>query len=190
MPVDFRDRIGILGGGFNPPHIGHLFIAVYALSALGLKKVIVIPCRDHPFGKELAPFQHRLEMCKLAFSPIAGTEVSDIEERLPTPSYTINTLSALGELYPKEKFLLLLGVDQSEEFARWKDFDRIKELADIMLFRRGGRRGKTDAFETTEITLPEISSTDLRERLKMSGNSKGLIPDSVSSYIKRHKLYR
>ena len=189
MTYSFKGYTGVLGGSFNPPHIGHLFIAAHSLAALGCKKVLVIPCAGHPFGKELAEFHHRFEMCKLAFCELPSVEISDIENRLGMPSFTINTLKKLVETMPNEKFLLLLGADQQNEFERWRDFEGVKKLADIFLHKRGGFSGKRGGYSISEIAFPKVSSTEIRKMLANNKTPRGLLPEKVMAYIKSHGLY-
>ena len=98
-------KIGVLGGSFNPPHIGHLLLSVYALTIKDLDRVFVVPCFRHPFGKDLIDFKHRLKMCGLAFGDFKRhIKVSDIEKKLGDISRTLYTLKALKKKHKNHQF--------------------------------------------------------------------------------------
>ena len=117
-----RKSVAIYGGSFDPPHIAHVLAAVYALKVGGFEEILVVPVFEHAFQKQLTPFQHRLRLCELAFEGLAGVVVSSLEQELPTPSRTLNTLERLQVLHPDWAMRLLVGSDVLTETAKWHAF--------------------------------------------------------------------
>src|SRR5689334_9142479 len=117
-------RVALFGGSFDPPHVGHVFAAAYALSTIDIEEVLVVPVFAHAFEKDLAPFDDRLEMARIAFAPIARTSVSAVERSLGAPSITIRTLEHLRATHPDWKLYLVVGSDVLAESARWAEWDR------------------------------------------------------------------
>src|SRR5687767_3051770 len=103
--------VALFGGSFNPPHIGHVLAVTYVLSVGRVDRVVVVPVFDHALGKRLEPFEHRLEMARRAFDWLPQVDVSDIEERLGTPSRTLRTVLALESAHPEWDLRLLVGSD-------------------------------------------------------------------------------
>jgi nicotinate-nucleotide adenylyltransferase len=112
-------RIALFGGSFDPPHIGHQLACLYVLSTHAVDEVWMLPCAQHPFAKQMAPFAHRAAMCQLATAHLTGVRVCTIEGELPGPSYTLNTVRALSERHPEHEFLLVIGADLLHERERW-----------------------------------------------------------------------
>jgi nicotinate-nucleotide adenylyltransferase len=200
-----RERIALFGGSFDPPHVGHVLLASWALSVGGVDSLLVVPTFAHAFGKLSAPFEHRIEMARRAFSVLdpARVEVSDIEKRLadrasidrpgdpPRPSYTVETLEALALERPSASFRLLVGADVLADLPRWRDVARIEALAPLLV---GGRAGHASSAEGREVaadapSFPEVSSTDVRSRLASGRSVGGIVPDAVIGYAANHALY-
>ena len=185
-PLRGFNRIGILGGSFNPPHLGHLLIATAVYAVEDIDHLWVIPTASHAFGKDLAPFSDRMRMCHLAFRHLAGgVAISDIEERLPKPSYTVNLLRVLHALRPGIQPVWIAGSDVLAELPRWKESEEVQRLAQFVVVPRqgyegGGRLG---------IDLPELSSTDVRTTLRGGKDVTGLVDREVLAYIERRELY-
>jgi nicotinate-nucleotide adenylyltransferase len=196
-------RIGILGGTFNPPHIGHLVCAQEAYLQLGLERVLLIPARIPPHKpvQDEPGIEHRLEMCRLA---IAGDEqrfeVSDAEVRRDGPSYTVDTLEELHAHQPESELFLIVGGDVALEFGSWREPERVLALATLAVAERPGttRTAVEDELSrlvggerTRFLDMPgiEISSTLLRRRARNAEPTRYLVPDAVRSYIDRHRLY-
>jgi|GEM_PF-954486 len=138
-PLRGLGRIGLLGGSFNPPHLGHLLIATAVYAVEEIDHLWVIPTASHAFGKDLAPFADRVRMCHLAFRHLAGgAAVLDIEERLPKPSYTVNLLRALHALRPGIKPLWIAGSDVLADLPRWKEPEEVQRLARFVVVPRKG----------------------------------------------------
>lgn len=181
------ERIGILGGAFDPPHCGHVLLAAYALSVAPIDRLLVVPTFAHPFGKAMAPFEHRVAMCAEAFGFLGGTGVSRIEEELAPPSFTVRTLEALAERLPDASFRLIVGADVLGDTAKWREFERVVELAPLFVIGRGGHP-RTDAIETPD--LPAISSTEVRARLRAGVPVAGMVPRAVEEHVRAEGLYR
>lgn len=179
--------VGVLGGSFDPPHCGHVLFAAYARSVAPIDEVLVVPTFEHPFGKRLSPFAHRVAMCERAFGPIDSVRVSRLEAALGGPSYTVRTLEALHDAEPDASFRLLIGADVAGEVHRWKDFDRVEALAPPFVVGRGGH---DRVLAPGVLTLPEVSSTEVRARLASGADVVGLVPRLVAAYIEAHGLYR
>ena len=195
-------RIGILGGTFNPPHLGHLVCAQEAYLQLRLETVLLIPARIPPHKPvaEEPGIEHRLEMCRLAIAGDERFEVSDIEARREGPSFTVDTLEELHAHQPDSELFLIVGGDVAAGFASWREPDRVLALASLAIAERPGtsradvqqalgqlQRGERARF--FDMPAIEISSTMLRDRARHGGPTRYLVPDAVRSYIDRHRLY-
>ena len=202
-------KIGIYGGTFNPPHLGHLAAAKAAVTELGLDKLILIPAAVPPH-KELpadTPSQeHRLEMVELmadAMQLPKVVEVSTLELDRAGKSYTSDTLVQLHEQYPEAELWLLMGTDMYLTLHQWHDPDTVMKLAGICAFGRAQKDGeavfapqteyleKTYGAKTHIMSIPdlvEVSSTELREELAAGKGQKYLLP-AIYGYILRHQLY-
>lgn len=180
-------RIALLGGSFNPPHVGHLMNAYYVLATREVDRVWLMPVFRHPFAKVLAPFDDRVRMCELAASRFAGgVEVSRVEAEAPGSGRTIETLEYLLAQRPGDRFALVIGSDILPERSKWKDFDRIERLAEVIVVPRAG-------FAAPGVegpALPEVSSTEVRERLARGEDASALVPREVLAYVRAKGLYR
>ncbi|MGE0786721.1 MAG: nicotinate (nicotinamide) nucleotide adenylyltransferase [Sandaracinaceae bacterium] len=178
--------IAIFGGSFNPPHVGHVLAACWAMSAARFDALLVVPTVRHAFGKPLAPFAHRRRMAELAFGGLVSVSVSDVESRLDGPSYTVSTLERVQREHPSARLTLVVGSDLVPEIPRWHDAHRLDSLAERLVIPRPGYAVPGDFTPA----LPEVSSTDVRERLARGESVRGLVPLRVAEYIAAHELYR
>lgn len=190
-----KSKIGILGGTFDPVHNGHLITAQYVLEKRNLDKIIFIPCYISPHKTELisSSAEHRLNMVKLAIDKIPYFDYSDYELKAEGVSYSYNTLLYLSEKY--ESLELIIGYDNLLVFDKWYQPDEIIRLASLVVMKR-----KTDIEEKRNrffekavlLDTPtiEISSTDIRERVKNNLPIDFLVPESVKKYINETNLYR
>lgn len=178
-------RIGIFGGSFNPPHMAHVLVVAWALGTGEIDRVWAIPTGGHPFGKNLAPFEDRMEMARRAFACFGElVEVLDVE-REPRVHYSIETMRALARGYPRNSWRWIMGSDTLLDAERWLEYDRLMELAPPLVIPRGGRAAATG------FALPNLSSTFIREELG-KGNAAGLaglVPGGVLDWIQAKKLY-
>jgi nicotinate-nucleotide adenylyltransferase len=196
-------RIGILGGTFNPPHLGHLICAQEAYLQLGLDRVTLIPARIPPHKpvEDEPGAEHRLELCRLA---IQGDEerftVSDAEIVREGPSYTVDTLEELQSSAPDNELFLIVGGDIAAGLPSWQRPERVLSLATLAVAkRRGTSRAAVDEAlralagreRTRFFRMPRIavSSTMLRDRVRAGQPIRYYVPDAVISYIDEHRLY-
>jgi nicotinate-nucleotide adenylyltransferase len=179
--------IAILGGSFNPPHVAHVMAAYWVLETQDVTEVWLLPSYRHPFGKALAPFEDRVRMCELAARPLRGVHVCTAEAELaddPHVGKTARTLEHLAAKHPAYRFALVVGSDVLPDTPKWYRWDRVKELARIVVV---GRQGYAD--EGTP-ALPPISSTAIRERIGRGEDVSGLVPRRVLEYVRERRLYR
>ena len=198
------ERIGIYGGTFNPPHLGHIHAAQCAVSALGLDKLLMIPDRIAPHKQLPADSpspEQRLEMLRLASKQIEKAEVSDVELKRQGVSYTYETIAQVRQMYPDAELYLLMGTDMFLTLHNWKNPEQIWKHAVIAGFCRG-ERGEKEALvkqkqflasQGARAVLVEnqvltISSTDLR-RMLVFGCADSFLPGGVGEYIRQRGLY-
>lgn len=188
-------RIGILGGTFNPIHIGHLILAEEALSKLSLDKVIFVPTYIPPHKNvecNIKP-QDRLKMAELAISDNPAFAVSDFEIGSKKTSYSIETLKEFRRLYGQDTQLYFItGSDLLKDLFSWKNVNDIFKMSKFIVANRPGYPVKEvpKEVETVVITPIEISSEDIRRRLKALRSIRYLVPEKVRSYIMERNLYK
>ncbi len=188
-------RLGVLGGTFDPPHVGHLLAASDAFEALALDRVLFIPAASHPFKAENVggtPSQ-RLHMLALLIADDARFGVDAIEIERPGLSYTVDTLTAVAGRHPDAERFLLVGADVLESFAKWRQPDRVLELATLAVLQRGEaprRPPAGDRIRMLRTRRVEVSSTEVRARVRAGRSIRGFVPDAVAAYIGAAGLYR
>ncbi|MBU1005964.1 MAG: nicotinate-nucleotide adenylyltransferase [Candidatus Omnitrophica bacterium] len=187
-------RIGILGGTFDPVHNGHLYMACEVLKRLRLDKVILMPAYHPPHKKNtgITSARHRYNMLKLAVKGSKEFKVSDIEIKRKGRSYSIRTLKQLRERYGAEaKLFFIAGSDALKDIDTWRDLKGILGLCSFVIVKRPGSRIKMSRreFMILRIGAKDISATDIRKKIRCSGQVKKLIPSTVKDYIKSHGLY-
>ncbi len=189
-------KIGIFGGTYDPIHIGHLITAQSVYEQRNLDKILFIPCNisPHKVGLHTAPAKDRLEMVKLATSPIPHFEVSDYEIRKGDVSYTYDTIKHFAsEGYEIE---LIIGYDNLLVFDKWREPNAILELAKVLVLKRKPERTSNkfnryfEAVEFLDTPIIEISSTEIRERIRKGMSIDLIVPNSVKDYIEQNKLYK
>ncbi len=190
--------IGLIGGTFDPIHVAHLVIAKEALEAFGLDRVIFIPSARPPHkpAGDVSPIEHRLEMVRLAVAGDQRLEVSDLEARRPMPSYTIETIRELREEFGEDETLyFIMGADSLTQFFTWKDPEDLLHACEFVVVPRPGI-GMEDADDrirnralTLDAPMLDISSSDIRERVRRGRSIRHLVPPEVSAYIAEKKLY-
>jgi nicotinate-nucleotide adenylyltransferase len=198
MPRDRKKRLGILGGTFDPIHSGHLILAEQLKEELKLQKVIFIPSANPPH-KENCPIssaKNRLKMVKLAIQDNPDFLISDIELKREGKSYTIDTLSQLKKLYKDSGLFFLLGSDAIDELPTWKEPDKIFQKVKVVIALRPGfdRINPENRFVKKSHVIPinglNISSTQVRERVRQGKSIRYLVPREVEEFIRSKKLYR
>ena len=190
-------RIGILGGSFDPPHVGHLAIAQRALDQLRLDVVLFIPARRSPHkrNRTLASAVHRLAMTGLAVRGNKSFRVDAIEIRRQGVSYTVRTLRQIRERHPGAALFFLLGEDNLRQFRRWYRPLEIAALASLVIHPRSGNRKFRRPRNLPRLLwlkgpLVNVSSSEIRELVSRGESLRYLVPDSVGRYIRQHRLYR
>lgn len=174
-------RTGIFGGSFNPIHNGHISLARQLREKAGLDEVWLMVSPQNPLKQsaDLLDDSIRMEMARLALEGVEGIVASDYEMHLPKPSYTWNTLQGLSRDYPDREFVLLMGGDNWALFDRWYHAEDIKNNYEIAVYTR--TPGETGFID--------ISSTEIRQRIKAGKGIRRLVPKVVADYIKEKKLY-
>ena len=187
-------KVGIFGGTFDPPHIGHLIAAQDALDILSLDSVVFIPARvpPHKQHEKVTDSALRLRMIQAAAAHDPRFEVSDAEVRRSGTSYTVDTLRELHEKRPNDDLFLLLGVDQVLEFSTWREPEEILRLARLAMLERAGVE-HLDAgdivHQTVRVTRVDVSSTLVRQRAAAGRSIRYLVPESVEKIIAAERLY-
>lgn len=196
-------RLGILGGTFNPPHVGHLICAQEALVQLELDSVILMPVAAPPH-KALADDpgpERRMEMCWLAVGGDERLGVSRLEVDRGGPSYTVHTLSTLAAARRDDELVWIVGGDMAASFAQWRDPEEILRLCTLAVAERAGAGRQEidsalatvdggDAVRFFEMPRVDVSSSEVRRRVGAGRPIRYLVPDEVVDYVEAHGLYR
>ena len=190
-------RIGILGGRFDPIHIGHLIVAQDVAEILRLDRILFLVSHNPPHKGVLTSFEDRLRMVQLAVQNNPRFEASDFERKLNLPrSYTVQVLEALRKTLPANITLFfIMGEDQFATLDTWYQPDRLFHLAQVVVMRRPGTRGEPPPLFQKRVIytrqrLIEISSSEIRRRVKAGQSITYLVPREVELYIRRRGLYR
>lgn len=191
-------RVGLLFGSFNPIHVGHLILANYMANNTSLDTVWLVVSPQNPFkqNSSLLHEQDRLHMARLAIADNPDLGITDIEFRMPKPSYTIDTLTYLQERYPSYQFVLIMGEDNLATFPKWKNYDRILEYHEVIVYPRPGSASAPEELvhhpkiQIVSAPLLDISATFVRQSLKEHKSVRYLLPEPVIEYIHFKKLYQ
>ena len=195
--------IGVLGGAFNPPHIGHLVLAQEATSQLGLSDVLLVPAGEAPHKRiEPEPGREvRLAMARLAAATDPTLEASDVETSREGPSFTFRTLELLSDARPNDELVFVMGADVAAGLESWRDPQRLLELARLGIAARPGnvldeaeaaldRLGGDQLAEIVKMPEIGVSSTGIRRRVAAGRPIRHLVPDGVVQFIDERGLYR
>ncbi len=187
-------RIGILGGTFNPIHIGHLMIAQMVLEKFGLDKVIFVPAYlpPHKSGRNLIAAEHRLRMVRLAVRGNRHFEVSPFEIAKGGKSYSVDTIRHLRQHYPGAKLFFIIGSDHIAKLHTWRNIQEVVRMVSFVAVYRPGFKTIRSKIPVRSMIISGVhtSSSDIRRRLGTAKTVKHLIPENVLRYIRKHKLYR
>lgn len=185
-------KVGIIGGTFNPPHIGHLIMANEAFDALKLHEVRFMPNAIAPHKQLVddALMEDRLNMVKLAIEPYEHFKLETIEVELGGVSYTYQTMVEMCEREPEVQFYFIIGGDMIDSLHTWYKIDELVELVQFVGLRRPGTQSSS-TYDVKMVEAPELdlSSTLIRKRLKTGGTLKFLLPEGVEAYIRKEGLY-
>ncbi|HRH64704.1 MAG TPA: nicotinate (nicotinamide) nucleotide adenylyltransferase [Bacteroidia bacterium] len=189
-------KIGLYFGSFNPVHNGHMVIAGYMAEFTDLDQVWFIVSPHNPLKAKHSLLQdyHRLALVKLAIGDNRKLKASDIEFKLPRPSYTIHTLAYLQEKHPEHQFVLLLGSDNIETFHKWKNYVQILDGYELYVYPRDGNRS-SELFSHPKVKLVdaprmELSSTFIRDAIKNKKDVRYMMPESVWAYVEEMGFYK
>ena len=199
-----KRKVGIMGGSFDPIHLGHLVVANEVLNIYKLDEIIFVPSGNPPHKQGLiADSFHRLLMVNLAVLTNEKFSVSDFEIKSPEKSYTLNTLREFHKLYPNTEFYFITGTDAVIDIPNWHEPEELLKLCRFIAVCRPGvsmedAKSKINEIETNldgniemlKVPMLQISSTDIRERFKMAISAKYLLPESVERYIIKNELYK
>lgn len=188
-------RIGVFGGSFDPPHVGHLLVAQDATEALELDLLLWVPARQSPFkqDREGTDPDLRAQMVETAVQGHPRFRVWRGELTRTGPSYTVDTLRALHEEYPEAELVLLMGWDQWCTFPRWRAHDEILRLATVGVLRRPGSGiddpGPKLPHRVVPVRRVDLSSTEIRDRARRGDSLRYLVPEAVRRLVTDHELY-
>jgi nicotinate-nucleotide adenylyltransferase len=191
-------RLGLLGGAFDPFHLGHLLVADDVRRRLGLDEVLFVPTFSPPHRRApAAAFRHRLAMARLGSAVLPGLGVLGIESRLPTPSYTVRTLAALRAARPGTRPWFILGADQYAAMCRWFRPGEVARLARLVVVSRPGEPRprlwpghSRSRVRFLDVVAVDIAGADIRARLASGRSVRYMLPTAVAAYAGRHRLYR
>ena len=195
-------RLGVLGGTFDPVHVGHLLLAEEAREQLGLERVLFVPAGQpwRKAGKRISKATDRLAMLRLAAEDNPAFEVSDLEVSHLGPSYTGETLATIRAEHKDAEIFFIMGEDALADLPNWRDPDRIVELAMLAVARRPSDSPEDRDLELMAIapgrevwlSMPriDVSSSEIRERVQKGLSVRYRMPNAVEAYIRGHKLYR
>lgn len=197
-------RVGVIGGTFDPIHIGHLIIAEGARDALDLQRVIFVPAGQPPHKRSsrISPAEHRLKMVRLAIAGNGCFTASRVDIDREGPSYTVDTVRLLHDAWgPDVRIYLLIGGDSLAELPTWYQPERLLEICQVVAVPRPGYEldlesldvkipGTSERIQMLSMPLVDLSATEIRDRVRDRRSIRYLVPDAVERYIYRHRLYR
>ena len=189
-------KIGLFFGSFNPVHCGHMVLAGYMSEFTDLDQVwfIVSPHNPLKLKNSLLQDYHRMSLVKIAIGDNRKLKASDIEFKLPRPSYTINTLAYLFEKFPSHQFVLILGSDNLESFTKWKNYSEILDQVELYVYPRkdsaGGELINHPKVKKIPAPLMEISSSFIRDAIHNKKDIRYMLPEKVWEYIDEMSFYK
>ena len=188
-------KVGIYSGSFNPIHHGHVMLANYLVEFSDLDELWFVVTPQNPLKnkEDLLDDDERLKMVQLAVGDDPRFFVSDVEMHLPTPSYTINTLTALSEQYPDCEFVFICGMDSLQNLKNWREYQKILDNYELLVFPRegydGGELANYPSVNILKTPVLEISSTFIRHSIKEGRDVRHFVPERVFQYIQEHHFY-
>lgn len=188
-------KTGLFFGSFNPIHIGHLILAEYFATQTELDEVWLVVTPQNPLKKKdsLLDQYLRLDLVNRAIGNNPRLQASDIEFKLPKPSYTIHTLIHLEERYPDRRFSLIMGEDNLVSLPRWKNYEELIRRFEIWVYPRVGQNQTNLAghpnIHLVQAPVIEISSTQIRENLKLGKSVRYLLPEQIHDYMLKEQFY-
>jgi nicotinate-nucleotide adenylyltransferase len=195
-------RLGLFGGSFDPPHVGHLLVAQDAFEALRLDRLLVIPAAQQPLkGGHQTAADHRLAMVQACFQGVRGIEVDPVEIERGGLSFMVDTVEAVRRRWPDAHLHLLVGRDVVPTLPRWHDVDRLLSMVRLVVLARDAAplerplviNTESDSGVVAEVLSTrrvDMSSTEIRSRVRDGRSIRGFVPDAVATYIASTGLYR
>lgn len=186
-------RLGIFGGSFDPPHVGHLLVVADAFEALSLDRLVFVPAAVQPLkaAQAAAAPQNRITMVRLLVGDDPRFSVDPIEIEREGLSYTVDTLAAFAERYPEAQRFFLVGTDVLASFRQWREPEQVLRLATLAVMQRHGESGPVpDGAVRVETRRVDVSSSEIRERVQTGRAIRGFVPEAVAAYIAEQRLYR
>ena len=188
-------KVGLYFGSFNPIHVGHLIIASNIISNSDLDELWLVVSPQNPFkiNAGLLNENHRLNLVRTALEGEKKIKASNVEFKLPKPSYTIDTLTYLSEKYPNRQFIIIMGSDSFQNLAKWKNYETLIRNYDIMVYPRPGFEINNipgARIKIMDAPLLQISSTHIRELIKKNKSIRYLVTDSVKEVIENNAYYK
>ena len=195
--------VGVLGGTFDPPHLGHLVIARQALTKLGLTRVLFAPTRQPPHkpADGITPIEDRLAMVRLAIAAQPDFSLSQVDVDRAGPTYTVDTMHLLRQQFPDAELYFIMGMDSLSTILTWRSPDRLIQACRLVVFNRPGYSVDLAALEAQlpglrerTVMLPapalDIAASDIQRRVRAGQSIAHLVPEAVAAYIAEHKLYQ
>jgi nicotinate-nucleotide adenylyltransferase len=187
MNREHSEDVAFFGGSFDPPHLAHVLAVSYVLSCTPCRLALIVPCFSHAFDKpHAAGFRDRLTLCRAAFTPFGRrVRVLDVESRLPSPSYTVQTLRVLSREHPEWRLHLVIGSDILSETRKWRDFDEVERLAPPIILSRAVHHPDAQGP-----VFPDIASSVIRQSLARGSDVSDQVPMDVLALIRKKGLYQ
>ncbi len=194
-------RVGIFGGSFDPPHVGHLLVAQDALTALSLDRLLIVPAAQQPLKPGLqAPATDRLALVQRCFGGVPGMEVDPVEIERGGLSFMVDTVDALRQRWPSAELHLLIGEDVVATLPHWREPERLRSMVRVVVLRRSSSAGipYVSVAPRDETGVPvqhlatrrvDVSSTEIRARVRAGRSIRGFVTDAVAEYIASTGLY-
>ena len=183
LKANSQKLIAIFGGSFNPIHTGHIALAQAVQKQCGLDEVWLMVSPQNPLKRndsDLLDDHLRLQIAQKALEDVEGVKACDYEFSLPKPSYTWNTLQHLTKDYPDHTFILLIGGDNWAHFTRWRHWQDILWHYDVIVYPRDEYQG------TIDVPLLDVSSTEIRQKVRAGESIRGLVPDQIISDVEKN----
>lgn len=188
MALKKANKIGLFGGSFSPPHQGHWAVLNELCQNPNFDEIWLVPVFKHAFGKDLLDFTVRLELLNLLIQGFAPEKIkiNTVERNLgKTPNYTFDTITHLKKIHPQFAFTVIVGSDAKNDLPRWHRYAELKKIANFYFIARKGWVNPPDE----KSTLPEVSSSEIRERLKKGQDISGLTTPEIQAYLIKHKVF-
>ncbi|MFV1985917.1 MAG: nicotinate (nicotinamide) nucleotide adenylyltransferase [Gemmatimonadota bacterium] len=185
------ERIGVFGGTFDPPHIGHAIVASDLVERLALDRLLVIPAPRPPHREASLSADTRLALTRRMFDGVASIEVSDLEFERSGPSFAVDTLEEVARRFPEAELTLVIGADQLAAIDTWREWRRLPGLAKVAVMRRDGMEPELPdaarglAYIAVNVTRIDLSASGIRDRLRRGETIRFLVPESIRKDIER-----